>query len=101
MNLLQRALIEKAGHDNGFEHVLPSSDSDLVLLGSARHAAEARVQAVWPSFMAALVRCQPALPGELARNFPRTLKGDTHFSLAGEAERTRWLRRGIPGPGHD
>ncbi len=25
MNLLQRALIEKAGHDNGFEHVLPTA----------------------------------------------------------------------------
>jgi putative restriction endonuclease len=23
MNPLQRTLIEKAGHDNGFEHVLP------------------------------------------------------------------------------
>ena len=35
MNPLQRTLIEKAGHDNGFEHVF-SSDNRLVVLASAR-----------------------------------------------------------------
>jgi putative restriction endonuclease len=93
MNLLQRALIEKVGHDNGFEHVLPSPDGDLVLLGSARHSAEARVQAVGPTFIVVLVRCQPAMPGELARSFPETLQAGTHFSLSSEAELARWLRR--------
>lgn len=42
MNLLQRALIEKAGNDNGFEHVL-ESDGDTVLLASARHQSRAAV----------------------------------------------------------
>ena len=31
MNPLQRALIEKAGHDNGFENVLPSSGMGVEL----------------------------------------------------------------------
>ena len=44
MNLLQRALIEKLGHDHGFEHVL-ASDSVAVVLVSARHAAAAKVVA--------------------------------------------------------
>ena len=42
MNLLQRSLIEKAGHDHGFEHVV-ASEPDGVLLASARHAASAQV----------------------------------------------------------
>ena len=44
MNPLQRALIEKLGHDHGFEHVL-ASDSAAVELASARHAATATVLA--------------------------------------------------------
>lgn len=39
MNYLVRALIEKAGHDYGFENILPSSEHQ-VLLGSARHIAQ-------------------------------------------------------------
>ena len=40
MNPLDRALIEKTGNDNGFEHVLPD-ERDVVSLGSARHRAHA------------------------------------------------------------
>lgn len=36
MNLLQRALIEKAGHDGGFEHVLPSPEVEQMRLGWSR-----------------------------------------------------------------
>ncbi len=93
MNLLQRALIEKAGHDGGFEHVLPSLDVELVLLASARHGAEVRVHAVGPGFRVGLDQCQPALPGELARSFPGALQNGTHFSLADEAALARWLQR--------
>jgi hypothetical protein len=39
MNTLQRALIEKAGHEYGFENVLPGS-AHWVVLGSARHRAQ-------------------------------------------------------------
>jgi hypothetical protein len=31
MNPLRRALIEKTGHDNGFEHVLPVADAIVTL----------------------------------------------------------------------
>jgi len=40
MNILQRTLLEKIGHENGFENSLPVTD-DSVLLGSARHRAQA------------------------------------------------------------
>ena len=38
MNPLQRTLIEKAGHDNGFEYVLPG-DAQHVALAGQRHDA--------------------------------------------------------------
>ena len=44
MNPLKRALIEKLGHDNGFEHV-QASDPRGVVLASARHSASAKVVA--------------------------------------------------------
>lgn len=97
MNLLQRALIEKAGHDNGFEHVLPTSAEGWLALGSARHPAEVAVQAMSSGFAAFLSRCQPSLPGELARSFPETMQAggatEAHFFLPSEATLARWLRR--------
>jgi hypothetical protein len=42
MNALERALIEKAGQDTGWEWVLESR-ADLVLLGSARHRGRAAI----------------------------------------------------------
>jgi putative restriction endonuclease len=97
MNLLQRALIEKAGHDNGFEHVLPSSKQTYVLLGSARHPAELSVQVVSGGFAGTLTRCQPGLPAELVRSFPdAVVQGETparHFLFATDAALARWLRR--------
>lgn len=97
MNLLQRTLVEKAGHDNGFEHVLPAAPDGWLALGSARHPAEVTVQAVPLGFEATLSRCQPSLPGELARSFPEATQpeGSTsaRFLLPTEAALARWLRR--------
>lgn len=42
MNILQRTLLEKIGHENGFENSLSATD-DSVLLGSARHRAQAAI----------------------------------------------------------
>jgi putative restriction endonuclease len=96
MNLLQRALIEKAGHDNGFEHVLLASTPAIVALGSARHRAEPNVQAANGGFVCTLARCQLSLPAELARSFPDSVHGETlghSFLLPTEAALARWLRR--------
>jgi putative restriction endonuclease len=97
MNLLQRALIEKAGHDNGFEHVLPNAAEGWLTLGSARHPAEVMVQATTDGFAAKLSRCQHSLPGEIARSFPEAAQagGATGalFLLPTEAALARWLRR--------
>ena len=42
MNPLERALLEKAGNDNGFEHVLPGP-ADEVRMGSALHSVQVAV----------------------------------------------------------
>jgi len=98
MNLLQRALIEKAGHDNGFEHVLPVATDGWVALGSARHPVEVTVLTETGSFVTKLSRCQPSLPGELTRSFPEAVQGAepagaAAFFLPTEAALARWLRR--------
>jgi putative restriction endonuclease len=97
MNLLQRALIEKAGHDNGFEHVLPTAVEGWLALGSARHPAEVAVQTSGGGFAAALTRCQPSLPGELTRSFPESIQArgpmGALFVLPTEDALARWLRR--------
>lgn len=100
MNLLQRALIEKAGHDNGFEHVLSAVTEGWVALGSARHPVEVMVKAAPDGLAAKLSRCQPSLPGELTRSFPEAEQRSdgndppgTAFTLPTEAALARWLRR--------
>jgi putative restriction endonuclease len=93
MNLLQRALIEKAGHDNGFEHVRQLPDGDKVVLASARHGVEADVHAIDDGFVVTLSRCQPTLPGEMARSFPEVTQHGVTFRLPSEAALARWLRR--------
>ena len=70
MNPLQRALIEKTGHDNGFEHVL-SSAGDAVILASARHRSQAVVTASADGFG---LRLQPATPALLPELFPANVR---------------------------
>lgn len=89
MNPLQRALIEKAGHDNGFEHVLPS-DGPHVDLGSARHPAQVRVAVVADGLGVIIQSGCATLAQELARTYPYADQG---FVLPTEAALAQWLRR--------
>ena len=97
MNLLQRSLIEKVGHDNGFEHVLPAATEGWMALGSARHPVEVLVQAAPGGLAGKLSRCQPSLPGELTRSFPQAAQGNDPlgmtFTLPTEAALACWMRR--------
>lgn len=97
MNLLQRALIEKAGHDNGFENVLPSMAGGWLTLGSARHATTVSVQTSAGGYEARLLSSPPSLPGELARGFTAAISDADPtaiaYLLADEAALARWLRR--------
>lgn len=76
MNPLDRALIEKAGHEHGFENVL-SSKEDAVLLGSARHRAWATITQEDDILLLALP--VGLLQEELARSFPAVERTDGQF----------------------
>lgn len=93
MNPLQRALIEKAGHDHGFEYVLPGAES-VVHLASARHRAqvlivpnEGRFALTFPSSGSAL------LGSELARSFPAAGHFGEGFIAADQDALAKLLRR--------
>lgn len=97
MNLLQRALIEKVGHDNGFENVLQAAADGSPTLGSARHATTVSVQASAGGFEARLLSSPPTLAGELARSFPSVIVAANPaanvYLLADEGALASWLRR--------
>lgn len=92
MNPLQRALIEKVGHDNGFENVLPSGGLG-VALGSARHPAKVTVTASEDGFRGAIQSGSATLAQELTRTFPVFDVQAHSFILATEAVLAKWLRR--------
>lgn len=92
MNPLQRTLIEKAGHDNGFEYVLPS-DGQHVGLGSARHPAQVTVTASEDGFRVAIKSGATTLAQELARTYHHAGDANQGFVLPTEAALAQWLRR--------
>ena len=92
MTPLKRALIEKAGHDHGFEHVLPAS-SGVVNMGSARHPAKVAVSLLPQGYAVALVQGPSTLLPELERSFAPWPRDGAAFVAANDAELARWLRR--------
>jgi putative restriction endonuclease len=101
MNPLQRALIEKLGHDHGFEHVL-SSDSSGVMLASARHAARAQVEAPpTGGYLLHLRSDTPSLLPEMHRSYAQHCQtggftADTETGLAALLRRAAGLARALP-----
>jgi putative restriction endonuclease len=92
MTPLKRALIEKAGHDHGFEHVLPSSSLG-VNLGSSRHPARVEVSLLPQGYAVALRQGPPTLLPELERSFAMLPRDGAAFIAATDADLARWLRR--------
>lgn len=92
MNPLQRALIEKAGHDNGFEYALPG-DALHAVLASALHPARVRVGQAGQGFEVAIDSGAATLEQELARSFAGNHVGPAAFALLSEAALARFLRR--------
>lgn len=92
MNPLQRTIIEKTGHDNGFEHVL-SSAGDTVILASARHRSQAKVAALVEGFEVRFQPATPALLPELLRGFQLWAGADDVFRVPTLADLAALLRR--------
>lgn len=91
MNPLQRALIEKLGNDNGFEHVV-ASDASGVTLASARHTNRALVGLEGGAYQVRFQTSSSSLLPELQRSFPATQEADA-FQVATEANLAALLRR--------
>lgn len=93
MNPLQRAVVEKVGHEYGFEHVLPD-ERDIVCLGSARHRAQvciAQQSDLFEVEFSSIVAGQ--LSAELARSFPGIERKDDAFIADSLDELAQLLRR--------
>lgn len=93
MNPLQRALIEKAGNDHGFEYVLAGEEA-AVNLASARHRAQVRITPLADKFV--LGFSSPAtglLNAELARTFSAVLRSGEDFLVDSQDALVQLLRR--------
>ena len=92
MNPLQRAIIEKSGNDNGFEHML-ASEVNGVTLASARHPTRVLVGLENGAYQVRFQATSPTLLPELQRSFPQTGVEFGGFTLATEAALAALLRR--------
>jgi putative restriction endonuclease len=92
MNPFQRALIEKVGVDNGFEHTL-AADEHAVILASARHPARSTLSVLGDGFGVRFASGSAALLPELRRAFPQAFRNQGEFVAGSEAELAALLRR--------
>jgi hypothetical protein len=92
MNSLQRALIEKAGHDSGFEHVVESNDARVVL-ASARHRARVEIADGRKAWRVVFGSVQAMLLKELERAFPNAIQANGEALIPDEPTLARFLRR--------
>lgn len=101
MNSIQRSLIEKVGNDNGFEYVV-SSDKSGVLLASARHPNRALIELNNGLYQLHFQTNSPSLVPELRRSFPslgidsEELRFTTEAELAAVLRRASGLSRALP-----
>ena len=92
MNPLQRTLIEKAGNDNGFEHVV-ASEATGVTLASARHRSVALIGQESGAYQVQFRAATPMLLPELLCSFPEAYGESGVFALMTEAALATFLRR--------
>jgi len=81
MNILERALIEKAGREHGWENVLESSDH-RVRLSSARHQGRATITEIGANQGWHIEVPRGRLSRELDRTLPGLMVGDGRFGAA-------------------
>ncbi len=92
MNPLQRALIEKAGHEYGFEYVATET-ADSVNLASARHRAQVAVSMQNDIFVVVMKVTSTTLLPELLRSFPEYHHTGNSFLLTSIDDLARLLQR--------
>jgi hypothetical protein len=102
MNALQRALVEKAGHDNGWEVTLAKS-ADSVTLGSSQHEGTVRVSCPVDGLSFECLFPDQIARSELTRSFPALAQPDGSFLVASSGDvlprllqRAAQLQRSLP-----
>jgi hypothetical protein len=92
MNILERSLIEKAGYENGWENVIDSRET-AVVLASARHRARVRILSA-PTDRSWIVEVPPGLLfQELIRSLPEAGLADGKMSARDMDQLARLLYR--------
>jgi putative restriction endonuclease len=79
VNILERALLEKLGRENGWENILESRD-ERVVLGSARHRGRATVVSSHGTTGWSIEFPEQRLVRELDRTLPGLIQGASAFS---------------------
>ncbi len=92
MNVLERALLEKAGRENGWENVIETTDAHVVL-ASARHRGRATILAMDPMPGWHVEFPEARLARELDRTFPGVLQGGGRFAASDMDTLAALLRR--------
>jgi hypothetical protein len=98
MDALKRTLIEKAGHDFGFEYTV-SETPESIILGSARHPLQVEVTLTNGQYRLLFDNAKQQLLNELKRNFPvqnREVVIDAVQSMAQVFKRAAALAHALP-----
>lgn len=90
MNQLQKAIIEKIGHDFGFEYLVSETDAE-VTLGSARHFIYAAICIVDGIYIVGFNNAKASFITELNRDFNH--KSNNQFNAKGESQLALLLQR--------
>lgn len=90
MNQLQKAIIEKTGHDFGFEYLVSETDTE-VILGSARHGIHTAISLVDGIYKVGFQNAKANFIAELNRDFNN--KNNCQFNAQGEIQLALLLQR--------
>lgn len=90
MNQLQKAIIEKTGHDFGFEYLVSETDAE-VILGSARHGIHAAISLVDGTYKVVFQNAKANFIAELNRDVKD--KSNHQFNAHNESQLSFLLQR--------
>lgn len=103
MDALKRTLVEKAGHDFGFEYTVCETPESLTL-GSARHQLQVDITCVNENYCLLFSNAKQQLLNELKRDFPvenREILIDSLQSMAVIFKRASALAHSLPNQAED
>ncbi len=103
MDALKRTLVEKAGHDFGFEYTV-SETPEFLILGSARHQLQVEIALTNGNYRLLFSNAKQQLLNELKRDFPvlnREILIESVNSMAVVFKRAAALAHSLPNQAED